>query len=194
VLTGLRPKVRAYFQAGRFVGAEGSDAVFALPNAVHVAQAEPLRSEVVDALGAHFGRAVGLRLVVEGTWSPPATTAPTSVDLGHSEAPTADGPGEAVTARAVGQEHDSSEATGATREEYPPSRARPRARAASLRAPVPAAPDTEPAEAAFPDEEDETDEGVPVGEPEDGRSAAPGTGLAWAEDRLLQAFPGAEEV
>ena len=116
ILVGLRPKVRAYYQAGRFLGVEGGRAVFGLPNAVHVSQAEPLRAEVVAALSAYFGRRVELHLVVEGDWQ--------------------DGPGEAL------------------------------------------APEPLPGADLAPE---------PVPEP-------PPSGLSWEEDRLLKAFPGAEEV
>ena len=116
VLVGLRPKVRAYYQAGRFLGIDGGVAVFGLPNAVHVAQAEPLRSEVVAALAAHLGRQVELRLVVEGDWQ--------------------GGPSPAAVPEPIPEE------------ELP----------------------GEPAPEAAP------------------------SGLSWEEDRLLKAFPGAEEV
>jgi len=65
VLPKLRPKVRAIYQAGRFVGTDGPDALLALPNEAHIAHAEPLRTEVVDALSRHFRQPVGLRLVAE---------------------------------------------------------------------------------------------------------------------------------
>ena len=74
ILPKLRPKVRAIYQAGRFVGTEGPDALLCLPNDAHIAHAEPLRSEVAEALSRHFGRPVGLRLVAEAT-APPAAAA-----------------------------------------------------------------------------------------------------------------------
>ncbi len=149
LLVGLRPKVRAYYQAGHFVGSEGADAIFALPNAVHVNQAEPLRGEVADALAAHFGRPIGLRLVVDGSWQP-----------GDGPAP---GPG----------------ATGGTV------------------GPAPAAPtDAGPVASAHAtaEAEDEDVEELLAGGTDGLASDTGASGLAWQEDRLLQAFPGAEEV
>ncbi|MHB1597559.1 MAG: DNA polymerase III subunit gamma/tau [Acidimicrobiales bacterium] len=149
LLVGLRPKVRAYYQAGHFVGTEGGDAIFALPNAVHVNQAEPLRGEVADALAAHFGRPIGLRLVVDGTWQP-----------GGGPAPGAD-----ATGGAVGSARAAPTNAGLT---------------ASARA---------TAEAEDEDVEELLAGGTDGLAPDTGAS-----GLAWEEDRLLQAFPGAEEV
>ncbi len=147
VLVGLRPKVRAYFQAGHFVGRDGTDAIFALPNDVHVTQAEPLRAEVADALARHFGRPIGLRLVTDGTWTPT---------------------GAAGTATTGG--------TGT----------------------MPAPPARPPSRSAV-DEEDEDLEELLA--PRDARGAddtgaddTGASGIAWEEERLLQAFPGAEEV
>jgi DNA polymerase-3 subunit gamma/tau len=65
VLVGLRAKVRAIFQAGRFVGGGPDGAIFALPNEAHLVHAEPLRVEVAEALGRHLGVPVPLRLVVD---------------------------------------------------------------------------------------------------------------------------------
>ncbi|MFZ0060165.1 MAG: DNA polymerase III subunit gamma/tau [Acidimicrobiales bacterium] len=67
ILPKLRPKVRAIYQAGRFLGTQGPDALLALPNEAHILHAEPLRVEVVEALSRHFGRPVGLRLVAEAS-------------------------------------------------------------------------------------------------------------------------------
>jgi len=78
ILPTLRPKVRAIYQAGRFVGTEGSDALLALPNDAHITHAEPLRCEVVDALSQHFHQPVGLRLVAEAAVGPRAPMTPAS--------------------------------------------------------------------------------------------------------------------
>jgi DNA polymerase-3 subunit gamma/tau len=190
VLTGLRPKVRAYYQAGHFVGTDGADAVFALPNAVHVAQAEPLRNEVVAALGARFGRPVGLRLVVDGAWSPPV------------------GPGETSTVEppSVTEQAETHEVSGAV---HTPGRGRTESEApgtgrgrpgVSASAPVSAAPGgrTSPRPVApaatQPDETDDVDDVAPLAETYEIAPDPPDSGLTWAEDRLLRAFPGAEEV
>ncbi len=65
VLSALRPKVRAVYQAGRFVQSDDGAAVIAVPNAAHLVHAEPLRDEVAQALSRHFGRRVDLRLISE---------------------------------------------------------------------------------------------------------------------------------
>jgi DNA polymerase-3 subunit gamma/tau len=76
ILPRLRPKVRAIYQAGRFVGTDGPDALLALPNEAHIAHAEPLRAEVVEALSRRFGQPVGVRLVAEAAATPRAPAGP----------------------------------------------------------------------------------------------------------------------
>ncbi len=66
VLTGLRPKVKMLFAAGRFLENTDGAAAFALPNATHVTRCEPLKADVEAALAAEFGRPVPLVLVVDG--------------------------------------------------------------------------------------------------------------------------------
>ncbi|MDA8290553.1 MAG: DNA polymerase III subunit gamma/tau [Actinomycetota bacterium] len=167
VLTGLRPKARAYFQAGRFVGTDGPDALFALPNAVHVAQAEPMREEVAAALSRHFGRPVGLRLLPEEDAPSPAP--PSSSPRGARSA--------------AGR---------------PPA---PRAGREDAREPARrTAPSTRPSPRATGPEDPREQIAREIEEPPDVSSGsapgsdAPSSGLSWAEDRLLEAFPGAEEV
>jgi DNA polymerase-3 subunit gamma/tau len=65
IIGRLRPKAKALFQAGRFVGVEGDKAVFGLPNEIHRSRCEEVRGEIEVALADHFGRAVGLVLVVD---------------------------------------------------------------------------------------------------------------------------------
>jgi hypothetical protein len=124
VITSLRARVRAVYQAGRFVGSENGEALFALPNAAHLRAAEPLRSEVAAALSHHLGRPVTLRLLAE---TDPA-------------APGAPGGGYA-------------------RE---------------------------------PDDEDDTVDPEELVAEAGGARSVPA--VSWVTDRLLQAFPGAEEV
>ncbi|HVC25342.1 MAG TPA: hypothetical protein VND23_06270 [Acidimicrobiales bacterium] len=183
MITSLRPKVRAYFQAGRFIGTDRADAVFALPNAVHVAQAESMKSEVVDALSRHFGRPVGLRLVAEGTPTPPAgTLAPLDEPRAAGSAPPARGA--EVAPRGAG-------ATGAARELVAaPATVRPRPAQGRERGhPEPAGGAAVDAEIAL-----EIDGVADLVRSDDLATSVPDTGLSWAEDRLLEAFPGAEEV
>ncbi len=65
ILGGLRLKVRAIFQAGRFDAVDGEVAILAVPNDAHLLHAEPLRGELESAMSAHFGRTVKIRLVSE---------------------------------------------------------------------------------------------------------------------------------
>ena len=72
VLTGLRPKVKMLYAAGRFVEHSADGAAFALPNRTHVERCEPLKGDVEAALAAEFGRPVPLVLVVDGAPEPDA--------------------------------------------------------------------------------------------------------------------------
>jgi hypothetical protein len=65
LLAALPNKARARFRVGRFTDVEGSTAVFALPNEMHRSYCEEVRLEVEAALGARFGTAVPIRLVVD---------------------------------------------------------------------------------------------------------------------------------
>jgi DNA polymerase III subunit gamma/tau len=127
VLTSLRPKARTIYQAGRFTGAGGGVAVFALPNEFHLAHAEPHRDEVSAALSRHFKRPVELQLVVE--------------------------PDVSTSAGGEGRPGRASHAAAA--------------------------------EEDLPDPEEFA---------EAGGVSVEDTGVSWATDRLLEAFPGAEEV
>jgi DNA polymerase-3 subunit gamma/tau len=65
VLGRLRPKAKALFQAGRFVSVEGDKARFGLPNETHRMRCEEVRADVEAVLSEHFGRRVGLVLIVD---------------------------------------------------------------------------------------------------------------------------------
>jgi DNA polymerase-3 subunit gamma/tau len=89
VIGRLRPKAKALFQAGRFVGVEDDRAVFGLPNEIHRTRCEEVRGEIESALSDYFGRPVALVLVVDagvagGSESPVITSTaagpPPSVD------------------------------------------------------------------------------------------------------------------
>ena len=73
VIGRLRPKAKALFQAGRFVGVEGDRAVFGLPNETHRSRCEEVRGEIEAALSEQFGLPVGLDLVVDPGAEPPRT-------------------------------------------------------------------------------------------------------------------------
>ncbi len=70
ILAGLPARAKAFFGAGRFVEVSNGRAVFALPNAPHAERCESRRGDVEQALAAHFGRPVPLRLTVDD--DPPA--------------------------------------------------------------------------------------------------------------------------
>jgi DNA polymerase III subunit gamma/tau len=73
IIGRLRPKAKALFQAGRFVGVEDDGAVFALPNDIHRSRCEEVQGEIETALSDHFGQHVGLVLVVDGGPGPSAS-------------------------------------------------------------------------------------------------------------------------
>ncbi len=100
VIGRLRPKAKALFQAGRFVGVEKDKAVFGLPNEIHRGRCEEVRGEVESALAEHFGRPVGLILVVDAATGagdgPPPDRAATPPDPPDTEPRAAAGPGSQV--------------------------------------------------------------------------------------------------
>jgi DNA polymerase-3 subunit gamma/tau len=79
VLPALPNRARSRFRVGRFVAAEGDVAAFALPNVFHRDRCEEVRADVERALGAHFGRPVPLRLLVEAE-APAAVALPVPDD------------------------------------------------------------------------------------------------------------------
>ena len=66
VLPHLKGMAKALFAAGRFVSADESGAVFALPTAPHRQKCEEKRKDIEAALAAHYGRPIPLTLVVDG--------------------------------------------------------------------------------------------------------------------------------
>ena len=153
ILRTLPARAKALYSAGRFVSAEGSTAVFALPNAAHCERCEDVRSVVEDAIAAHLGSPVTLTLVVDSS-----------------------GEGAATDSSRVG-------AASAT-----PSTSPSPAAAAAGRGPAGAAPNGTGSSAdSTTNEVDEE-----VFDPDDVVDAAPVESVA--EARVLEAFPGAEEV
>ena len=71
VLPSLPAKPKSRFAPGRFVRVEPDAAIFGLPNKIHAAKCEEVRTEVEAALAAHFGRATPLRIVVDEGAPPP---------------------------------------------------------------------------------------------------------------------------
>jgi len=121
------------YNVGHFVAAENGVGDFALPNDFHIQMAEPHRLEVAEALSAHFGIPVQIRLVLERGGQPPAGARP--VDSAAGRSPDHSGP------------------------------------------PV--------------DESTSLDD---VGEPIGDDEVPMPTGTEWATDKILEAFPGAQEV
>ena len=71
VLQAIGPG-KARWAGGRWVRVDDDAAVFAVPNEPHRQRCEPTRSAVENALAAHFGRPVPVRLEVEGSSPAPA--------------------------------------------------------------------------------------------------------------------------
>ncbi len=65
VLSRLPGRARARFRAGRFAGVEAEVAVFVLPDPFHRDRCRECQAEVEEALSAHFGRPIRLRLDVD---------------------------------------------------------------------------------------------------------------------------------
>jgi hypothetical protein len=166
VLSNLRARARAAFALGRFVAVEDGVAVFALPNSAHVEHATPLLSEVAEAISRQVGGTVGLRLVTENDIEPSVGGGP---GAGPADAPSTSRP---VTA-AGDREPSSDSSTGR----------RGKAMAATAATEL-----LQPAEAGSEDDEPDVDDLAP------GKVAGHHDSASWAEGRLLEAFPGAEEV
>jgi hypothetical protein len=155
ILRTLPARAKALYSAGRFVSAEGSTAVFALPNAAHCDRCEDVQSVVEDAIAAHLGRPVTLTLVVDGSGDgsavDPSRPGATSTSAGPSVSPSP-----AATAARQGLAGTAPNGAG------------------------------NPASSAAPDADEE------VFDPDDVVDAVPVESVA--EARVLEAFPGAEEV
>ncbi len=82
LLRSLPARARALYSSGRFVAVDGATAVFALPGSGYLRRCEEVRPLVEDTLGAHFGVAVALRLVVDEPGSAPPETTTSEPDPG----------------------------------------------------------------------------------------------------------------
>jgi hypothetical protein len=67
ILKGLRPRTKGMFTSGRLVGVEENRVVYGFASDALRDMAEATRAELESALSAHFGGAVPVRLVVDGT-------------------------------------------------------------------------------------------------------------------------------
>jgi DNA polymerase III subunit gamma/tau len=75
ILAGLPVKIRSKWRGGRWIDPSPDSLRFAVPNGWHQSACDESRRDVEHALGAHFGSAVSVTLVVEG--DPPSGGAPT---------------------------------------------------------------------------------------------------------------------
>jgi DNA polymerase-3 subunit gamma/tau len=102
ILRTLPARAKVLFAAGRFVASEDGAVLFALPNAAHRDRCAEVRPVVEEALSAHFGVAVPLRLVVDSPGPAPARPAPSTAELADDDDfdPTDEGdPGPVAEAR-----------------------------------------------------------------------------------------------
>jgi DNA polymerase-3 subunit gamma/tau len=154
ILGRLRPKAKALFQAGRFIGSEGGKAVFGLPNEIHRQRCDEIRGDVEPALTEYFGLPVPLSLVVEN-------------GVG--------GPGDAAARAGTGTGTVAPTGAGSGR---------------GLPTPLPTPPPPSDSHPAPDDDED-------AGDMASFQDGDPSTSVKVdnsAEARVLEAFPGAEEI
>jgi hypothetical protein len=72
ILPELRPAVKVYLAAGRFLASADGQAVYAVPDRGLLQRAQPSQSEVEAALAAQFGRPIPLKFVLDdGSVAPP---------------------------------------------------------------------------------------------------------------------------
>ena len=165
IIGRLRPKAKALFQAGRFVRVDGDKAVFALPNEIHRSRCEEVRGEIETNLSDHFGRPVALVLVVD------------------------DGEGSNESGGPAGTRGEDSGQSGARPDRTPPAVVRTVEQVAEEsggRDGVGTADDV-----SIPISEDLDDDLSAFDESQFGEVADVDNS---AQARILQAFPGAEEV
>lgn len=211
VLGRLRPKAKALFQAGRFVSVEGEQAKFGLPNETHRKRCEEVRADVEAVLSEHFGRRVSLVLVVDdssgGSPAPAARPGPGGPDpftpsSGSSE-PSSSVPAAASSGSGSGSGSGSARLGGSVSVAGDPAPAAAAssdlAAASGSRPPstsfdrsvssAPSAPSDR--SAPVPDDDDDEQDFSAFDESELGEVADVDNSPA---ARVLQAFPGAEEV
>jgi DNA polymerase-3 subunit gamma/tau len=178
VIGRLRPKAKALYQAGRFMGASEGRTEFGLPNEIHRTRCQELRPEVEQALSDHFGCPIGLDLVVD----PGA--------VGHPVIPAGDRADRADPAPAPAGER--SEGGGARAARVGPGQKRgARAAAKPSGRPGPEAAPIDEASPVHDDDPDGMDDLSSFDESQLGDVAVVDNS---AQSRVLQAFPGAEEV
>jgi DNA polymerase-3 subunit gamma/tau len=181
VIGRLRPKAKALFQAGRFVGVDGDRAVFGLPNEIHRTRCVEVQGEIETVLSDHFARHVGLVLVVDDGAVGAAGESVAPPETGEHAAAEYEPP---PSPRATSS-------TSSTRSVPAASSGQSSAARAAALAPAPA-PGGRPASSSpMVDESADIEDLSVFDESELGEVAEIDNS---AEARLLQAFPGAEEI
>jgi len=172
IFPAMSPGVRSLYRMGRWTAVAGGEAVFALPTVQYRERAEQKRLEVETALAAQLGGRISIRLEVE---DPGATVTPAPSPR-SSGGP---GPGPRRDGGRAGRAGEAGPGGGGP-PSGPDTAAAIRTEAPPYDGPLPAGPpddyDEEPSAAEFADL--------------DVAPSAP----ASAEARLMEAFPGTEEV
>jgi hypothetical protein len=195
ILPGLRPAVKIYVASGRFLASSEEAAVFAVPDKGLLTRALTGLSELESALSSHFGRNIPLKLVLDespgsgdgggvsistGPVDRGAAAGGNAVAEPGSGSVPASGPG-------MGEGAGPGMGEGAGPDLNTPARSTP-ARIAPARS-TPAGNGRGGASSPSSYDTDPEIEDFDLSELED----APGAVLS-PEQRLLEAFPGAEEV
>lgn len=196
VLGRLRPKAKALFQAGRFVSVEGEQAKFGLPNETHRKRCEEVRADVETVLSEHFSRRISLVLVVDdSSGGHGASTGPSSPRVPDSFVPSSGSSGASPSAPAGPSAGSPSPSPSSGSGSGSPAGSSSSTGSSLSR---PAASGTRPPSTSF----DPSARSAPVEDDEDlDFSAFDESELGEVADvdnsptaRVLQAFPGAEEV
>lgn len=205
VLGRLRPKAKALFQAGRFVSVEGEQAKFGLPNETHRKRCEEVRADVEAVLSEHFGRRVSLVLVVDdstgGQAAPTGRSGPVAPDSFVPSSGSSDPSPSAPAAPPSGSSFPSGDsapaaagsapAAGATLSSTPPGSPAPAPGSRAPSGPSDRSAPSAPSGRSAPVEDDDDQDFSAFDESELGEVADVDNSPA---ARVLQAFPGAEEV
>lgn len=78
-LDEVSQRARVRFKVGNVKATEGSTVVFAVPNTHYVDRCAEAKSEVEDALSAHFGQPVTLKIIVDDA-APPDSLDPAKIE------------------------------------------------------------------------------------------------------------------
>jgi DNA polymerase-3 subunit gamma/tau len=173
IIGRLRPKAKALFQAGRFVRVDGDQAVFGLPNEIHRTRCEEVRGEIEAALTDHFGRPVGLALLVDAG----AGTGGGSVAGGDDPVPPDPGSSTTSNSRAATAPSPKAGVAGPAPREASPER-----------------PDRFKAQPETGQGGEEPGDGEDLSVFDESQLGEVADVDNSAQARVLQAFPGAEEV